>query len=131
MNQPENPDAASLVIDVPTDGTGQRRQPQSVGAPPVQRNTMTLRWKQASWNIPARMEMTTLLVKSRIASVHLPLVPDTVIDGNGGNDMLTVKMSGNFAGFFFSGCPCGYRHNHSPERRQRARALSTPKIRTA
>ena len=76
MNQPENPDAASLVISVPTDEqvSGGSFNPW---APPDQRNTMTLRWKQASWNIPARMEMTTLLVKSRIASVHLPwcLIP--------------------------------------------------------
>ncbi len=98
MNQPENPDAASLVIDVPTDEqvSGGSFNPWGPTGP-TEYNDITLEAGKLEYTgTDGNDNFIGEVTNSQRTS---SLVPDTVIDGNGGNDMLTVKMSGNFAGF--------------------------------
>ena len=102
MNQPENPDAASLVISVPTDEqvSGGSFNPWGPTGP-TEYNDITLE--------AGKLEYTgtdgndNFIGDLSGSSSRSTLQRDDVIDGNGGDDMLTVSMARSWGGFSSKG----------------------------
>ncbi len=98
MNQPENPNAASLVIAVPGD-----EQVQDNGFN-VWNPTGVIDYVDVPVTTDPLANVGTAANENFIADVTTSsktttLLKDTTIDGDGGQDMLTVNMSANFRGF--------------------------------
>lgn len=98
MNQPDNPNASSLIIQVPSD-----EQVQDNGFN-VWNPTGEIDYVDVPVTTDPLANVGTAANENFIADVTTSsktttLLSGTTIDGDGGQDMLTVNMSANFRGF--------------------------------
>ena len=102
MNQPENPDAASLIIAVPADEqvSGGNFNPWGPTSPTEYNDIPLVAGEHEYIGTDGNDNFIGDVTGSSSKST---LQRDDVIDGAGGDDMLTVDLNGNWSGFSSKG----------------------------